>query len=330
MSANPLLLGYKYVGDRYFLPVEVRRLQDVAVRVASIDRAMLVTMITEEGMAVTRARYDIRNNIKQFLRIVLPKEAQIWSAEVGGKVVKPARDGENGAILIPLFKSVETSRVLDTFPIEVVYMESAPKTPLVYGKHLLKAPATDILANEIAWQVLMPEEQRIFRTTGDLKPARAGSTMQQATLVRGQASVSQETIYRLREGIERFYIKDINNPAASAGGGEPRYKGQDLAASNAGDVEVAGVLPVRIDLPAEGVSYLFRRLMAPEGQDLSFTFYLYHFCLAGIGRRAVSFAGIMVMLGIGWLAFQIARGRCVPRWQAVLATINLNVLLVAS
>ena len=32
MSANPLLLGYKYVGDQYILPLEVRRLQDVAVR----------------------------------------------------------------------------------------------------------------------------------------------------------------------------------------------------------------------------------------------------------------------------------------------------------
>jgi len=327
MSANPLLLGYKYVGDRYFMPVEVRRLQDVAVRVASIDRAMLVTMITEEGMAVTRAHYDVRNNIKQFLRVALPKETDIWSAEVGGKVVKPARDGENGAVLIPLFKSAETGRVLDTFPVELVYMESAPKSPLLYEKHLLKAPATDVLANEVTWQVFMPENQRVFRTEGDLKPAAEFAAGGRMTLDRGQTSVSQETLYRLREGIERFYIKDINNPAASAGGGEPRYQGQELQEAAAGEAEVAGVLPVRIDLPAEGVSYLFRRLMTPEGEELGLTLYVYHARWAAAGRRALALAGWAAVFGAGWLALQYARGRRLRRWHVTLAASAIAAVL---
>ena len=323
MTANPLLLGYRYVGGRYFLPVEVRRLQDVAVRVASIDRAALVTMITEEGMAVTRARYDVRNNMKQFLRITLPAGAEVWSAEVGGKVVKPARDGDNGAILIPLFKSVETGRVLDTFPVEVVYMESAQKAPLVFGSHTLKAPATDILANEIAWQVLVPEDQRVLRTTGDLKPAIAGAMVRHAALNRGRSSVSQETILQLREGIDRFYIQDINNPAASghAAGAQPRFQGEALATVDTRDVEVAGVLPVRIDLPVEGVSYLFRRLMAPEGQDLSLTLHVYHARWDAYGRRAFAIGGWAVVAGVAWLALKLARGARVPRWQGLLAAI---------
>ncbi len=327
MSANPLLLGYKYVGEHYLLPLEARRLQDVAVRVASIDRALLVTMITEEGMAVTRARYDVRNNIKQFLRVALPENAEVWSAEVGGKVVKPARDGENGAILVPLFKSVETGRVLDTFPVELVYMESAPKSPVLYGKHALNAPATDILANEIAWQVLVPETQRVFRTSGDLKPAREVPVGTRSTLNRGQTSVSQETIYRLREGIERFYIKDINNPAASAVAGEPRYQGQQLQESAPAETEIAGVLPVRIDLPTEGVSYLFRRLMAPEGKELHLTLHVYHARWALAGTRAVFLAGWAVALGAGWLALQHARGKRLRRGQILFAAVAMAAVL---
>ena len=285
-------------------------------------------------MAITRARYDVRNNIKQFLRVALPEDAEVWSAEVGGKVVKPARDGEKGAVLIPLFKSVETGRVLDTFPVELVYMESAPKSPVLYGKHALNAPATDILANEIAWQVLVPETQRVFRTSGDLKPAREVPVGARSTLDRGQTSVSQETIYRLREGIERFYIKDINNPAASAVAGEPRYQGQQLQEGAPAETEIAGVLPVRIDLPTEGVSYLFRGSW-PGRQELHLT----SMCTtalrppatgrcssaAGPWRSASDGLRCSTRAGNGFAADRSfsSRSHCLPSWRAGSRSVSL-------
>jgi prepilin-type processing-associated H-X9-DG protein len=40
-----------------------------------------------------------------------------------------------------------------------------------------------------------------------------------------------DTLYRLREGIERFLITDINNPAASAKAQSETYMMNDLVAS---------------------------------------------------------------------------------------------------
>ncbi|MBN2310348.1 MAG: hypothetical protein JXR94_15345, partial [Candidatus Hydrogenedentes bacterium] len=173
MSANPLLLGYKYTEHPFLLAVDVRKLEDVPVRVAAIDRAALTTTITEEGMALTRAVYLVRNNVKQFLRIDLGKGAQVWGAEVGDRVVKPAQDGENGAVLIPLFKSVETNRQLGAFPVAITYMQPIDSPAGALDRLDLVAPATDILANELSWDVLLPESQRVYRSKGDLKPLRA-------------------------------------------------------------------------------------------------------------------------------------------------------------
>ena len=58
MSPSPILLAFKYTEHPYLFAVDVRKLEDVPVRVASIDRAELTTVLTEEGMAITRAAID--------------------------------------------------------------------------------------------------------------------------------------------------------------------------------------------------------------------------------------------------------------------------------
>ena len=60
----------------------------------------------------------------------------------------------------------------------------------------------------LGWHATSPEELVRLR---DARPQRLG---QRAELARNFES--DTGIYRLREGVERFYITDINNPAASA------------------------------------------------------------------------------------------------------------------
>lgn len=46
----------------------------------------------------------LRNNDRQYLRVRLPPDAEVWTTTVGAKPVKPARD-ESNQLILPTPKS---------------------------------------------------------------------------------------------------------------------------------------------------------------------------------------------------------------------------------
>ncbi|NUM52881.1 MAG: hypothetical protein HUU46_04475 [Candidatus Hydrogenedentes bacterium] len=278
MSATPLLLAFRYGEGERLLAVDVRRLEDVAVPDSSIDFASLTTLVTADGMAVTRASYDVRNSVRQFLRLNVGKSAEIWSAMVGDRVVKPARDAATGEVLIPLSKSVEVDRRLGSFPVQLLYMQRIAEPKGLWCATDLTAPATDILASTVDWEVLLPERRTLFSSAGDVHPSSSplpGTIVMQRTGPQPTSVTRQETLYRLREGVERFYITDINGPASQAQAGSPRYSGDMLTPQEAGSSKAAsaisGVLPVPVNLPKDGIPYRFGAILAAQGRPLTLT-----------------------------------------------------------
>jgi hypothetical protein len=308
-SSNPFLYAFKYVENAYLLALDVRKLEDVAVRVASIDRATLTTVVMDNGMVVTRAVYAVRNNEKQFLRIQVGEGTEVWGAQVGGRPVKPAQDNESGSILIPLSKSAQTLNQLGTFTVELVYKSEIGDTFGLSHSIGVVAPATDILANEVTWEVWTPESRRVYRSDGDLEPLKMGSAMR-TDLARHPVGAERETLFRLREGIERFMITDINNPGASgAGGGDSRYRGKPLdesedAAQGArrgpSDALVAGVLPIRITLPTVGQVNRFQGVLIPKGKALGLVLHTYPASMESGAKVALSVLGAIVGLVLHW------------------------------
>jgi hypothetical protein len=89
-------------------------------------------------------------------------------------------------------------------------------------------------------------------------------------------SMDQSMAMPMREGIERFFITDINNPAASAGmmgmgGGMGRYDAPQMEpmASQMNSATITGVLPIRFNLPVTGKPTVYRHVMAAEGRSLA-------------------------------------------------------------
>jgi hypothetical protein len=144
----------------------------------------------------------------------------------------------------------------------------------------LTAPPTDIFVSAVTWEVWLPEKRFLYRSTGDLEPLHRGPAMREARRVLEElpqpaTATRNEKLHRIREGIERFFITDINSPAASAGAGAPRYVGPPLPANQAGPSHatssIAGVLPVAISLPKTGVPHVFTKVLAPQGKPLALT-----------------------------------------------------------
>ena len=58
---------------------------------ANIEEARYEVLMSDDGKTLTLARYAIRNNQRNFVKIALPPGAIVWSASLGGKPARPGR-----------------------------------------------------------------------------------------------------------------------------------------------------------------------------------------------------------------------------------------------
>ena len=319
-SMNPILHAYQYNDPDFLLPLDFRRLQDVPVRVATIDQARITTIITPEGMLVQRAHYSVRNHHKKFLRIEVGEDAEVWTARVAGELARPARDGEdNTAVLLPLRKSAPQAHGGGAFSVELTWMRRIELGSGWRSRIDLAVPRTDLMANEVKWEVFLPEDRVVYRTEGDITAmSEAHSAPAMLHLARetfGRTEAKQ--IPRLREGIERFLITDINNPAGSAIAQSRTFEDAlDIGSERPRPgVQVAGVLPVEMNLPRVGRPHYFERTIVQENTELLLVLDTYHTRLQGIAKFLAALAAFTIGWVVVWL---LTRGMSDARALAIL------------
>ena len=155
-TTNPILLAYRYVHAKppFELALKITRHKEIEVQVAAIESAAYSSLFTRDGLAVTTARLMVRNSRRQFLRLALPPESQVWSVFVDGKPEKPAFAGDEStpdgsAILIKMINSSEG------FPVDIVYA-----TPAANVDHLgtisSRLPRPDMVVTHTSWNVFLP------------------------------------------------------------------------------------------------------------------------------------------------------------------------------
>jgi len=160
-TTNPILLAYKYVqvDPPFELHLKITRHKEIDVQHATIDRANYQTLFTPDGLAVTTARFMVRNIRKQFLRVNLPHNAEVWSVFVDGHSETPAiaTDTESSRefqqVLIKILNSTEG------FPVEVVYASPTPKVGSI-GKIEGQLPIPDIAVTYTHWDIYLPDGVR--------------------------------------------------------------------------------------------------------------------------------------------------------------------------
>ncbi|HKU39094.1 MAG TPA: hypothetical protein VJR89_13125, partial [Polyangiales bacterium] len=117
-TTNPILRAYKYVQVEPALELAVTRHKEVDVQKAAIDQARYQTLYTRDGLAVTTARFAVRNSREQFLKVKLPKGSKVWSVFVADRAEKPALEETKAGEPIVLIKIVTST---DGFPVELIY-----------------------------------------------------------------------------------------------------------------------------------------------------------------------------------------------------------------
>jgi len=152
-TTNPILMAFRYVHAKppFQLVLEITRHKEIEVQVAAIESAVYDTLFTRDGLAVTAARFTVRNSRRQFLRLALPEGSKVWSVFVDGNPEKPAQaDGEDGAaVLVKMINSAVG------FPVEIVY--ATPVAPLDdFGVVASQLPRPDVVVTETRWNVFLP------------------------------------------------------------------------------------------------------------------------------------------------------------------------------
>jgi hypothetical protein len=172
-STCPILLAFRYAhaAPAPTLALSVARHTDVALRDAAIDDAIYRTLITDDGLAVTTATWIVRNQRQQFLRIALPRGAEIWSARVGGRAETPALASNAGdpapVILVGVLRSLEP------FEVEITYATPVAAVGLL-GRIEAELARPDVVATHARWEVFLPAFPRWGEPTSDLALVERG------------------------------------------------------------------------------------------------------------------------------------------------------------
>jgi hypothetical protein len=237
------------------LAVNIARYTQQAVLMANVEEARYQALISREGKILVQAKYAVRNNQRNFVKVSLPPDAILWSASVAGK---PARPGQSpdGSLLLPL----EKARGGDdppAFIVEVFYVirEAAWEEK---GKSQLALPALDLPISRTGVVVYYPP---LFRVTVEPGSFRTEAYAAPTSAAFEQAMPSTGSAGKVTERMITGMNKELNDKDDQS-----TQTLIDKFQEKSRSGRVAGILPIGVDFPAYGPStYLVSELVS-EGQ----------------------------------------------------------------
>jgi hypothetical protein len=242
-SQSDALMRFKYSRPSFRLTLDVKRHADMPVLVAVADEAHFQTVFDSRGNALSKFRYLIRNNHKQYLQLSMPAGWRLWSALIDGAAVMPASGRDSSTLLIPLKKSAGAGEG-SGFILELVYSRQLKKMGWVGGFDF-QMPVLDVTCQQINGEVWAPEKFRYSSFKGSIKKVAGYSS-------RYLSSYDERAVNFEKSKVSQAFL---SNQQAVV------YKH-------------AVTLPVEIDVPREGVRFQFEKSLTVAGEkaDVSFAF----------------------------------------------------------
>ncbi len=236
------------------LSVTVSRYTPQAVLVANVEEARYEVLLTDDGKALVRARYAVRNNQRSFLGLTLPEGATLWSASVSDRPVRPGR-AEGSGLLLPLEKG-RAGEDAPAFPVEIVYLGRSPAWEKE-GRARLALPALDLQVSRTGLVLHEPPRFRVktgagaFRVEAFEEPQSEALRHDRATLSPTPPPAKEEAVGKKRDVEEKAQ--------AELQGLLDRFQKEGRAN------RVAGVLPVRVPFPEFGPRVFLVSELTAEG-----------------------------------------------------------------
>jgi len=175
MSHRPLLFGYRYLRHPYKLVMSITKHEELPTMSTVIDMAGVISVVLEDGKILTRMNYTIRNTWKQFLKLDLPPDSEVWTVYVDGKRENASRSAD-GKIMIPLARSQSEGDVLKSFTLEVIYFSKGHGLGM-FGSSSVAYPTADIMTSKMLWSVYLPRDYAYLHFKGDVEKEEIANTV---------------------------------------------------------------------------------------------------------------------------------------------------------
>jgi hypothetical protein len=124
---SPALVAFRFrsgqAGATRSLSVNVARYDQQAVLMANVEEARYDVLASTDGKELVQARYAIRNNQRNFVKVTLPQGATVWTVLLQGKPIRPGQ-APDGSLLLPLEKS-RGGEDAPAFAVEILYLTKA-------------------------------------------------------------------------------------------------------------------------------------------------------------------------------------------------------------
>jgi len=227
------------------------------VLIAVIDSAFFTATYSEEGSVLYRILLQVRNTQRQYVRISVAKEFEVWTTIVAGSAVKPAMD-ENGLVMIPLKKSSKAAKSKDTaFQVEFIYMiKNTALNQSNRGNLAIEFPFCDMPINQLFCNVFLPIEYNYGEFGGmrevpywSRSPPAAQSPQSQLRPMAQMQQQMQPQMYNNPnyDDESNVYLEDKKSVSNSSKSGRTR-----------------GMLPVKVEMPTIGKEFRFEQLLVAE------------------------------------------------------------------
>jgi carboxypeptidase family protein len=165
LARFPLQAAFRYhkqPSEQPTLALAWTRFPDTSVLAAVVERAIVTTLVTNEGRSLTEVKLTVKNQAQPFLKVALPAGASILSAEVAGEKVKPV-EGPDGN-RVPLLRV--GFRPTDSYNVSFVFMHSGAPFAKKGGSDI-SLPKMDVPINLLQWEVFLPEQYKVKDFGGD-------------------------------------------------------------------------------------------------------------------------------------------------------------------
>ena len=248
------------------LSVNVARYDQQAVLMANIEEARYQVLLTADGKELVQARYAVRNNQRNFVKITLPAGSIVWSASLAGGPVRPGQ-APDGSLLLPLEKS-RGGDDAPAFAVELTYLTKAAAWE-EKGKQKLTLPAVDLPISRTGLLVYYPP---MFRMTAEPGSFRT-QEFQNPTSAALFSPASAGSLVAISPGISAS-----SAPVSVIGGPLAEDKKETRSQKDATQAlldsfkaksiggKVSGILPVNVSFPAFGPSMFLVSELTSENQ----------------------------------------------------------------
>jgi hypothetical protein len=270
---SPALVAFRArsgeAGATRSLSVNVARYDQQAVLMANIEEARYQVLMSADGKELVQARYAVRNNQRNFVKVTLPAGATVWSVSLAGRPVRPGQSPD-GSLLLPLEKS-RSGDDAPAFAVEILYLAKATAWN-DKGQEKVTLPALDLPISRTGLLLYYPPlfkvsaEPGTFRTQEYVNPTSAVLTPVSVGFgsfggaMNSPAPASPKEADRL-EQFAQLQSMDAKERKDTTQALLDTFKAKSLGG------KVTGILPINVSFPAFGPSIFLVSELTSENQS---------------------------------------------------------------